>query len=68
MDNGCPQCIQVEGLCPDCEIEMLEADIGRSMKRIEELKEKKGKHEFSNVSAESGAMVDAQGNGYQVRN
>jgi hypothetical protein len=41
MDNGCEKCAQVEGLCPDCEIEMLEADIGRSMNRIEEIKERK---------------------------
>ena len=31
MDNGCEKCAQVEGLCPDCEIEMLEADIGQSI-------------------------------------
>lgn len=45
MDNGCEKCAQVEGLCPDCEIEMLEADIGRSMNRIEKLKQKKQKLE-----------------------
>ena len=40
MDNGCEKCAQVEGLCPECEIEMLEDDIARNMNRIEELKQK----------------------------
>lgn len=47
MDNGCEKCAQVEGLCPDCEIEQLEADIGRSMNRIEEIKQKKGQQNES---------------------
>lgn len=42
IDNGCEKCAQIpEGICPDCEIEQLEADIGRSMNRIEEIKQKK---------------------------
>lgn len=42
MNNGCPQCEKIKGLCLDCQIEQADADVARAMRILEELKRKKG--------------------------
>ena len=44
MDNGCPQCEQINGLCLDCQLEQADADVVQAMSRREELERKKEKH------------------------
>jgi len=43
MDNGCPQCEQINGLCLDCQCEQADADVVQAMSRREELERKKEK-------------------------
>mgnify|MGYP000710192010 CR=1 FL=1 len=38
MDNGCPKCAKYEGLCPQCQIDYLDAEIATDMRLIEQLK------------------------------
>ena len=47
MNNGCPQCEKIEGLCINCQIEQADSDLLRAMNRLEELKAKKEKNELS---------------------
>lgn len=41
MDNGCPQCMKLPRsvMCPECELDYLDACISRDMARIEVLKQ-----------------------------
>jgi len=43
VDNGCPQCEQINGLCLDCQCEQADADVVQAMSRREELERKKEK-------------------------
>ena len=43
MDNGCPQCEEINGLCLDCQCEQADADVVQAMSRREELERKKEK-------------------------
>ena len=43
MDNGCPQCERINGLCLDCQLEQADADVAQAMSRREELERKKEK-------------------------
>ena len=41
VDNGCPQCEQINGLCLDCQLEQAEHDVLRDMNIVEQLKKEK---------------------------
>jgi len=49
MDNGCPKCEEIEGLCIDCQLEQADADVVRAMRIREELEKKKA-NEITEVS------------------
>ena len=45
MDNGCPECEAIGGLCLDCRIEQADADVSHAMNRLEELQKLKQEQE-----------------------
>ena len=41
MDNGCPQCEQINGLCLDCQCEQADADVVQALTRREVLERRR---------------------------